>query len=104
MPFPKKLDSTEVSVPPSHSQSISSRSSDSRMKELTIPTPAEAFMTTSTCPNMMYSELLIVGALVEALIWNSAPEVPYTRVVPSASVHRSEAPLVKSVKAVFPLP
>ena len=61
---------------PSHSQSISSRSSDSRMKELTIPVPGDAFKKTSTWPKNMYFSLLIVGAEAEVEILNSAPLVP----------------------------
>jgi len=62
--LPKKLLSTEVSVEPSHSQSISSKSSDSRMKLLTVPVPGEAFMVTETLPKKMYFLVLTVGASV----------------------------------------
>ena len=74
-PLPKKLDSTELSVEPSHSQSISSRSSDSRMKELTMPVPGDAFRKTSTWPNMIYFEDWIVGASVATFMLNWAPSV-----------------------------
>ena len=38
---------------PKASQSISSRSSESRTEALTMPEPDEIFMTVSTLPNMM---------------------------------------------------
>lgn len=102
LPFPKKLLSTDVSVDPNHSQSISSRSSDSRMKLLTIPVPGAAFVTTSTFPKNMYFSLLIVGASVATLIVNSAPFAPYDILVPSANDQSELAPVVKSVFRVVP--
>ena len=101
MPFPKKLLSTDESVEPNHSQSISSRSSDSRMKLLTMPVPGAAFAVTETLPKKMYLLLLMVGALVAVLMVNSAPLDPYERVVPASSV-QSELSFVKSVYRVPP--
>lgn len=103
LPLPKKLLSTEVSVAPSHSQSISSRSSDSRIKLLTMPTPGLALVVTDTFPNMMYLALLMVGASVD-LMMNSAPSDPYCIVVPCARVQSLLAPAVKSVVRVVPKP
>ena len=74
-PFPKKLLSTEVSVEPSHSQSISSRSSDSRMNEDTMPVPGEALTFVVTLPNIIYLVVLTVGAPVFASILKVAPLV-----------------------------
>jgi hypothetical protein len=74
--FAEEITSTEASFDPSHSQSISSRSSDSRMKLLTIPPPAHALVVTVTCPKNMYFSKLIVGASPTALITNSAPLAP----------------------------
>jgi hypothetical protein len=102
LPFPKKLLSTEESVEPSHSQSISSRSSDSRMKLETIPTPGAASSSTSTLPKKMYFSLLIVGASVAVLMVKMAPFAPYVNVVPSARDQNESAPLVKSVVIVVP--
>ena len=86
---------------PNHSQSISSKSSDSRIKLLTIPVPGAAFVVTETLPKKMYFVLLIVGASVDVLIVNSAPLDPYESVVPSAS-DQSELADVKSVYWVPP--
>lgn len=62
--------------PPSHSQSISSRSSDSITKEETIPVPAAACVVTLTLPKNIYHAELMVGACVSEVIMNSAPLVP----------------------------
>jgi hypothetical protein len=101
LPFPKKLLSTEASFDPSHSQSISSRSSDSRIKLLTIPPPAHALVVTVTCPKNMYFSELMVGASPAALITNSAPLAPYD--ICPFTIDQSElAPCVKSVVRVVP--
>jgi hypothetical protein len=100
LPLPKKLLSTEESVEPNHSQSISSRSSDNRMKLLTIPVPGAACVVTVTFPKNMYLLLLIVGASVAVLIVNSAPFDPYEIVVPASSDQSELAPFVKSVVMV----
>lgn len=70
---------------PSHSQSISSKSSDSKMKLETIPVPGEAFTTAVTFPNMIYLLVLIVGAPVLVVITKLAPlDESYDMEVPSA--------------------
>jgi hypothetical protein len=73
LPLPKKLLSTEESVLPSHSQSISSRSSDSRMKLLMMPVPGAALVVTETLPKKIYLEELMVGASVAVLMTKLAP-------------------------------
>jgi len=109
LPLPKKLLSTEVSVEPSHSQSISSRSSDSRIKLETIPVPEAAFIVAVTFPNIIYLVALTVGAPVFESIKKAAPLVlSYDSVVPSAYDHPlgASVPLteVKSVEKVVPRP
>ncbi len=63
-PLLKKLVWTWVASPPSHSQSISSRSSDCRVKLVATPTPREAWSLTSTRPKKMYPLLVMVGASI----------------------------------------
>lgn len=101
-PFPKKLVWTLKLSEPNHSQSISSRSSDSRMKELTIPVPGDALTLAVTFPKKIYFSDSMVGASFLAVMENSAPFVPYVIDVPSASCQKSSLPLVKSVLCVVP--
>lgn len=87
-----------MASPPSHSQSISSRSSDWSTKLVTTPTPRAARTVTSTWPKKMYWLDEIVGASVSLLMEKTAPRpLSYLRLVPSAGLKKALAPLVKSI-------
>jgi hypothetical protein len=68
-----------------HTQSISSKSSDSITKELTTPVPFAALMVISVFPKKMYLVEVIVLARPSEVMINSAPSVPYVMLVPDAA-------------------
>ncbi len=99
-PLPKKLVCTVLPSYPSHSKSISSRSSDCSIALLTIPTPGAAFNTNSTCPNMMYHLDAMSGASPDPATVKEAPFESYVG-VPWA-VKESDCPAVKSILTDLP--
>lgn len=61
-----------------------------------------ACATNSILPKKMYQLEEMVGASVSLLLTNSAPLLPYLRVVPPARAKLESEPFVKSIETVFP--
>jgi len=81
-----------------HTQSISSRSSDSNTIEVTMPRPGAAFIVTSTFPKKMYFLLLMRGAWLSLVMVKIAPLPSMLRgeslpITPSSGFQRSLNPL-----------